>query len=62
VVRGPTELRGGEVDSRGDHRVALAFAVAGLLTAERVRIRQWSCIDTSFPDFLDVLSGVRKSR
>jgi 3-phosphoshikimate 1-carboxyvinyltransferase len=62
VVRGPTELRGGEVDSRGDHRVALAFAVAGLLTAERVRIRQWSCIETSFPEFLDVLSGVRKSR
>jgi 3-phosphoshikimate 1-carboxyvinyltransferase len=61
MVRGPTELRGGEVDSHGDHRVALAFAVAGLLTAERVRIKQWSCIETSFPEFLDVLSGVRRS-
>jgi 3-phosphoshikimate 1-carboxyvinyltransferase len=55
-------LKGGEVDSRGDHRVALAFAVAGLLTAERVRIRRWSCIETSFPEFLDVLSDIRRSR
>lgn len=62
VVRGPTELTGGQVDSRGDHRVALAFAVAGLLATEKVRIRQWSCVDTSFPEFLDILSGVRRSR
>ena len=55
IVRGPTPLSGGEVDSRGDHRIALAFAVAGLVASDRVRVRGWSCVDTSFPEFLDLL-------
>ena len=55
VVRGPATLHGGEIDSRGDHRIALAFAVAGLLSIEKVRVVGWSCVDTSFPEFLDLL-------
>ena len=55
IVRGPTPLSGGEVDSHGDHRIALAFAVAGLVASDRVRVRGWSCVDTSFPEFLDLL-------
>lgn len=55
VVEGPAPLAGGAVDSRGDHRVAMSFAVAGLLSAEGVRVSRWSCVDTSFPGFLDVL-------
>lgn len=59
VVRGPTSLGGGEVDSHGDHRIALALAVAGLVASERVRVRNWDCVDTSFPEFLTLLSSVR---
>ncbi len=55
VVRGPSPLGGGEIASRGDHRIALAFAVAGLIASDRVRVKEWSCVDTSFPEFLDVL-------
>ena len=55
VVRGPTVLGGGEIDSRGDHRIALAFAVAGLLSSEKVRVIGWSSVETSFPEFLDIL-------
>jgi 3-phosphoshikimate 1-carboxyvinyltransferase len=55
VVSGPARLTGGSVSSHGDHRVALSFAVAGLVAAERVRVEGWSCVDTSFPEFLDVL-------
>ena len=55
VVSGPAQLAGGAVDSLGDHRVAMSFAVAGLLSAEGVRVSRWSCVDTSFPGFLDVL-------
>jgi 3-phosphoshikimate 1-carboxyvinyltransferase len=58
VIEGPTPLRGGVVDSRGDHRIAMAFAIAGLLTEEKVTVRGWSCVDTSFPGFLDVLGSV----
>ena len=55
VVEGPVPLTGGAIDSRGDHRVAMSFAIAGLLSAEGVRVARWSCVDTSFPGFLDVL-------
>lgn len=55
VIRGPTRLAGGTIDSRGDHRIALAFAVAGLVAQGPVRVNGWGCVDTSFPEFLDVL-------
>jgi 3-phosphoshikimate 1-carboxyvinyltransferase len=55
VVKGSSALRGGRVESRDDHRVAMAFAVAGLVASENVRIEGWSCVETSFPEFLDTL-------
>jgi 3-phosphoshikimate 1-carboxyvinyltransferase len=55
VIEGPARLAGGRVDSFGDHRVAMSFAVAGLLAEDRVVIEGWSSVDTSFPGFLDVL-------
>ena len=44
-------LRGGEVDSRGDHRVAMAFAVAAQLARGEVRIDDVANVATSFPGF-----------
>ena len=61
-VHGPATLTRGEVDSRGDHRIALAFAVAGLLAGGDVRVKGWSAVDTSFPEFLDVLGKARGRR
>ncbi|HEX2058585.1 MAG TPA: 3-phosphoshikimate 1-carboxyvinyltransferase [Actinomycetota bacterium] len=55
AIEGPAPLAGGAVDSFGDHRVAMSFAIAGLISAEGVRVSRWSCVDTSFPGFLDVL-------
>ena len=60
VVRGPTALGGGEVDSQNDHRIALAFAVAGLLSPEKVRVIGWSSVETSFPEFLALLAEVTR--
>jgi 3-phosphoshikimate 1-carboxyvinyltransferase len=55
TIQGGTPLSGGEVDSLGDHRIALAMAVAGLVSEGPVRVRGWGCIETSFPEFLDTL-------
>ncbi|MEX0899924.1 MAG: 3-phosphoshikimate 1-carboxyvinyltransferase [Gammaproteobacteria bacterium] len=41
---------GGEIDAAGDHRVAMAFAIAGLRAP--VRIRRWQAIATSWPAFV----------
>jgi 3-phosphoshikimate 1-carboxyvinyltransferase len=59
IVEGRSNLTGGEVESYGDHRIAMAFAVAGLAASERVRVRGWSCVETSFPGFLEALDGAR---
>lgn len=61
IVTGPTPLHGGEVDSSGDHRLAMAFAVAGLVAAGKVTIKGWSSADTSFPGFLQLLDDVTRS-
>ena len=54
-VDGPQAIEGGTVSSHGDHRIAMAFAVAGLLSKFGVRIQDPDCVDVSFPGFFDVL-------
>ncbi|MGF1529692.1 MAG: 3-phosphoshikimate 1-carboxyvinyltransferase [Candidatus Competibacterales bacterium] len=54
VIRGKPELRGGRVDSLGDHRVAMALAMAGLRAAGEVHIDDCANVATSFPGFVDV--------
>jgi 3-phosphoshikimate 1-carboxyvinyltransferase len=45
------KLRGGRVDSHGDHRIAMAFAVAGQRAGDEVRIVDVANVATSFPGF-----------
>ncbi|HZP67691.1 MAG TPA: 3-phosphoshikimate 1-carboxyvinyltransferase, partial [Rudaea sp.] len=45
---------GGEVDSAGDHRCAMSFAVAGLVAAGAVRIADCANVATSFPGFVEL--------
>ena len=59
-VRGvPTRLRGGTVDSRGDHRVAMLGAVAGLVSREGVEVKGAESAAVSFPGFFDRLDSLR---
>ena len=51
-------LRAGEVDSLGDHRVAMAFAVAGLVAAGPIDIHNTANVATSFPGFDALASEV----
>lgn len=58
VIDGPTRFRGGAVPSFGDHRTAMALAVAGLLAAGPVTIEDTACIRTSYPAFPDTLRSL----
>jgi len=62
VVRGGRPLRGAVVRSHGDHRIAMALAVAALAAGQgETEIEDADCADVSFPGFYDVLrrgSGV----
>lgn len=57
-VTGPTRLRGATIDPRGDHRLAMAFAVAGLLAEGETEIEDSDCVGVSFPEFFEMLESV----
>ena len=54
-------LQGGRVRSHGDHRIAMAFAVAGVIAEKEVIVDACNNVATSFPDFVEVAqkAGVR---
>jgi 3-phosphoshikimate 1-carboxyvinyltransferase len=58
-VPGTQTLRGGVVNSFGDHRIAMAFAVAGLFAAGPVIIKEPACVAISFPGFFELLNEVK---
>jgi 3-phosphoshikimate 1-carboxyvinyltransferase len=57
-IPGGQRLRGAEIESFGDHRIAMAFAVAGLRAEGDTRIRDAQCADISFPGFFELLDGI----
>ena len=57
------EIEGGtiqsaQINSYGDHRIAMSFAIAGLMAP--MEIEDIDCIKTSFPNFIDILSKIAK--
>jgi len=52
------ELKNATINSYGDHRVAMSFAIAGILCG--IKIEDTACIDTSFPNFFDILKNITK--
>jgi len=54
----PTRPRGGQIDARGDHRIAMLGAIAGLVSREGVRLEGAESAAISFPGFFDLLDSV----
>jgi 3-phosphoshikimate 1-carboxyvinyltransferase len=57
-VVGGKPLKGTDIATRGDHRIAMAFGVAGLVADGETRIHDAGCADVSFPGFWQVLSSL----
>lgn len=55
-IHGGAQLRGAAVQSRGDHRMAMSLAVAGLFAAGETVVEDVGCADTSFPGFASLLA------
>src|SRR5947209_14183046 len=54
-IHGPAPLRGGRIASFGDHRIAMAFAVAGLFADGETIIQDAECVEISYPGFRNAL-------
>ncbi|MBA3323095.1 MAG: 3-phosphoshikimate 1-carboxyvinyltransferase [Pyrinomonadaceae bacterium] len=57
-IKGRTSLRGAHIDARGDHRIAMAFAVAALIADSESLIDGAECVAVSFPEFFPVLESI----
>lgn len=58
IVPGPQKLRGARIESRGDHRIAMAFAVAGLVADRSTEIENAECAAISYPEFFHHLEKI----
>jgi 3-phosphoshikimate 1-carboxyvinyltransferase len=58
-VRGDRRLRGGDVDARNDHRLAMAFAIAALGAGGPTTIHDAGAAAVSYPEFFSVLESLR---
>jgi 3-phosphoshikimate 1-carboxyvinyltransferase len=58
AVHGPARLRGAAVDSHGDHRLAMALAVAGLIAKDETMVQDVACVADSFPGFDAALAAL----
>ena len=58
VIEGPARLRGATIDARHDHRIAMSFAVAGLVAEGETVITGAECIATSFPGYAPALAAL----
>ncbi|WP_111496618.1 bifunctional prephenate dehydrogenase/3-phosphoshikimate 1-carboxyvinyltransferase [Marinobacter bohaiensis] len=57
-IRGGQPMRAGTVNSHGDHRIAMAFAVASLRAEGEITITDCANVATSFPNFVELAQGV----
>jgi 3-phosphoshikimate 1-carboxyvinyltransferase len=54
------QIRGGRITTFADHRIAMAFSIAGLLSSNGVEIDDTGCVDVSFPGFYDELFSLSR--
>ena len=58
AIDGGTELEGAEISTFGDHRIAMAFAIAGLVANGETIIKDADCVATSHPTFWEDLDSI----
>ena len=59
IINGKTSLKGGiEIDTHHDHRTAMSFYVAGLITEQPLIVKDFEWVNTSFPEFLDLMEKI----
>ena len=59
-VEGPSKLKGTNIRTFGDHRIAMAFTIAGLIANGETKLDDQKCIDISFPEFFNTLKDIIK--
>jgi len=59
IIEGPTQLTGATIETFHDHRIAMAFTIAGLIADGRVTLDDPTCASVSYPEFYDELERLQ---
>ena len=60
VIKGKTDLKGANITTFNDHRIAMAFSIASLIAEGKTNLDNTNCIDISFPGYFDLLNSLLK--
>lgn len=60
IIHGPTQLKGGEIETFHDHRIAMAFTIAGLVSDGDIILDYPECASISYPEFYDELERLNQ--
>ncbi len=60
TINGPQQFKAGKIKTFGDHRIAMSFAIANLLSDEAIELDDPACVAVSFPGFFEILKKVVK--
>ncbi len=60
LIEGGCPLVGAEVESHGDHRIAMSAAILGLLAKGKTVVRDTACIETSYPGFAKQIAALQE--
>ena len=52
------DINGAEIDSYGDHRIAMSFLIAGMRSKNGITVKNCKNIETSFPNFKDIMNSL----
>ena len=59
-IDGKTRLKGAELESHGDHRVAMSLIIASTIADSPCKIKEIDCINISYPNFIETLEKLTK--
>ena len=60
TITGPTKLKGANINTFKDHRIAMAFTIAGLVAEGNTILDNYDCVNISFPDFFNKIKMLLK--
>lgn len=60
IIKGKRKLKGAKISTFNDHRIAMAFSIAGLICESDVELDNTMCIDISFPGYFELLNYLIK--
>ena len=58
IINGATELTSGNIDTFDDHRIAMTFHVASLISGKKINLNNTNCVNISFPDFFKTIESI----